>query len=137
MVYVRHTNCTCALPQQLIGDAMGNNTVTPTTAEVCVRRKVKGGWYVYTCDQLPGMYVAHADDRVAYNDVPGSIAALLKLDLGMDCTVSHKVPYHEFVRVSGLDGARGVMDERTQDLIDSDAEQHFQYIVQQVAHLSR
>ena len=45
---------------------------------------------MYTCDQLQGLYVAHVDDRVAYNDLPKSIAALIKLNFGLECIVSHK-----------------------------------------------
>jgi hypothetical protein len=115
---------------------MGQNAVG-TATEVSVRRKVKDGWHVYTCDQLPGLYVAHPDDRIAYNDVPGSIAALLRLNYGMECVVAHKVPYHDFIRMSDLDGARGVLEERTQELIDSQVDQYFQFTLQQVKQLSR
>jgi hypothetical protein len=98
---------------------------------------VKDGWHVYTCDQLPGLYVAHPDDRVAYNDVPKAIAALLKLNFGLNCTVNHKVPYQAFIRASESGGARGVMEERTQELIDNHGDQYFQFILQQVARLNR
>jgi hypothetical protein len=86
----------------------GESMSVPTTTDISVKRKVKDGWHVYTCDQLPGLYVAHVDDRVAYNDVPRSVESLLKLNFGMDCKVSHKVSYADFVRQCGIGGARGV-----------------------------
>ena len=115
---------------------MGHITSSPGT-EVSVRRKAQDGWFVYTCDQLPGLYVAHADDRVAYDDLPRSISALIKLDFGMDCTVVHKVSYREFVRACASDESRKTMEDRTQDLISNHDGQYFQFILQQVANLSR
>lgn len=121
--------------KRLMGKSMGSNKGTRST-EISVRRKAKDGWYVYTCDQLPGLYVAHVDDRVAYDDLPRSISALVKLNFGLDCTVAHKVSYHEFVTSCESDGARKTVKERTKDLIDNHADQYFQFILQQVAHLS-
>lgn len=125
-----------ANPTTANGEDMRNRTGTPST-EISVRRKVRDGWYVYTCDLLPGLYVAHADDRVAYNDLPNSIATLVKLNFGVDCTVAHKVSYHEFVRACGLDGPRGTVEKRTQDLIDDHADQYFEFILQQAPHLNQ
>ena len=102
-----------------------------------MRRKIKDGWFVYTCDQLPGLYVAHPDDRIAYDDLPRSISALVKLNYGVDCTVAHKVSYKEFVRACASDDARETMEERTQELIGDHSDQYFEFILQQVAHLSR
>lgn len=68
------------------------------TTEVLVRRTVKDGWHVYTCDELPGLYVAHTNDRVAYNDLPKAIGALVRLDDKVECTVTHKLAYAEFVQ---------------------------------------
>ena len=112
------------------------NTERALTAEVCVRRKVKDGWHVYTCDQLPGLYVAHVDDRVAYNDIPASIRSLLKLKLNLDCDVSHKVSYSEFVRALESSAARDAMEARTQDLIDDHADQYFHFILQPARHIA-
>jgi hypothetical protein len=72
------------------------------TTEICVRKIVKDGWHVYTCEQLPGLYVAHKNDRTAYDDLPEAIRKLVKLDDGVDCTVSHKLSYAEFVQRARL-----------------------------------
>jgi len=38
-----------------------------------VTRKARDGWFVYTCDDLPGLYVASKNDRIAYNELdPGN-----------------------------------------------------------------
>ena len=89
------------------------------SAEVVVRRKVQDGWQVYTCDQIPGLFVASEDDKAAYNDLPASIRALLFLDFGIECVVSHKLSYVEFVQNMRL-GARAqdAVAERTADLMD-------------------
>ncbi len=100
------------------------------STEVCVRRKVKDGWFVYTCEQLPGLYVAHRDDQVAYNDVPRAIALLLRLDLGITCRVTHKLGYSEFVKQTQLgELAIDNLEDRTRELMDGD---HLPFIVQHV-----
>ena len=60
------------------------------STEVIVTRRARDGWFVYTCDDLPGLFVASQDDRTAFDDLPASIQKLLKLDLGIECRVSHK-----------------------------------------------
>lgn len=61
------------------------------TTEVIVKRREKDGWHVYTCDKLPGLYVAHQNDEIAYNDLPKAIGMLVKLDHGIDCTVRFRM----------------------------------------------
>jgi hypothetical protein len=68
------------------------------STDVVVKRRVRDGWYVYTCDTLPGLLVAGNNDQAAYEDVTTSICVLLKLDYGVDCVVTNKVTYAEFVR---------------------------------------
>ena len=55
------------------------------------------GWHVFMSDDLPGLYVASRDLSVAYDDVARSIQLLLKLDEGLDCTVSPELPLQEFI----------------------------------------
>lgn len=88
--------------------AIGASTV------VIVTRKERDGWFVYTSDDIPGLYVANRDDRVAYNDIPASIRLLVKLNDGIDCQVSHAVSYTEFVRQLR---AKDQLDRRTEDLM--------------------
>ena len=102
------------------------------TTEIQVRRRVKEGWHVYTCDQLPGLYVAHQDDKVAYNDLPKTIQLLVKLDDGIECTVSHKLTYAEFVQRIRLEQrAADNLRARTDELIaDNDAPEYLPFILQ-------
>lgn len=92
--------------------------------EVTVRRTPRDGWFVYTCETLPGLYVAHRDDKVAYDDLPEAIRLLIKLNDHIDCVVSHAVPYAQFVqqfRLSeqGIDEgpAQDALQQRTDDLM--------------------
>ena len=55
------------------------------------------GWHVFVSEDLPGLYVASKDLYSAYHDVAGSIQALLKLDEGIECSVSPEVPLNEFL----------------------------------------
>lgn len=87
------------------------------STEVRVRRKVKDGWFVYTCEQLPGLYVAHPDDAVAYEDLPGAISALFKLDYGVECQVIHKLSYADFVKRLVDQNAAEAVNERTSALM--------------------
>jgi hypothetical protein len=68
------------------------------STEVMVKRRARDGWFVYTCDELPGLFVASQDDRAAYEDVPRSIETLFRLDHGIDCVVTQKLSYAELVK---------------------------------------
>jgi hypothetical protein len=107
------------------GTAMNDRLST----EISVKRRVQDGWYVYTCDQLPGLLVASRDDGVAYNDVPKSIQNLMKLDYNLDCLVFHKVEYREFISRSRLrERAHQAVEDRTHDMM-SDS---FQFTLQEI-----
>ena len=85
--------------------------------EIQVRRRIRDGWHVYTCDALPGLYVASKDDKLAYNDLPKSISRLIELDLGQKVTVTHKVSYDTFMRQLFLRiRAQKAVDELLEDL---------------------
>ena len=64
--------------------------------EVLVERTERDGWYVYTSEQVPGLYVASLDDRIAYEDVPTSISILMEHDLEKKLRVRHQQTYSEF-----------------------------------------
>ena len=89
-----------ALPQAwrleftMISDEDMRNDANSLGTEILVRRKLKDSLFVYTSDQLQGLYVAHVDDKIAYNGLPKSIASLVKLDFGLECIVSHKTSSH-------------------------------------------
>ncbi|SEP41635.1 hypothetical protein SAMN02990966_05948 [Rhodospirillales bacterium URHD0017] len=89
--------------------------------EVVVNRKAKNGFYVYTSDALPGLYVASRDDQRAYDDVLESIRQLYHLDFGMDVEVVHIVSHEEFIaRMPAGERAREIMHDRTADLMADD-----------------
>lgn len=67
------------------------------STELVVKRKAHEGWFVYTCDELPGLFVASQNDRTAFDDLPASIQKLVKLDHGVDCVVTHKLPYSDLI----------------------------------------
>lgn len=104
------------------------------STDIVVTRKVRDGWYVYTCAALPGLLVAGKDDKLAYNDVPDSLRLLLKLDHGKECTVTHKVSYAEFFQNLVLKaGAKAAVEQRTKDLMDDT--QQISFSVAQAASL--
>lgn len=90
--------------------------MTPIATEIQVVRRVRGEWFVYTSDAMPGLYVASKDDKVAYNDLPAAIRMLFKLDFGSEVSVHHKIDYATFMLG---DKARAALEERTRDLMDS------------------
>jgi hypothetical protein len=91
-------------------------------ADIAVRRSFRDGWSIYTCEAIPGLYVANQDDRLAYNDVPKAIALLFKLNWRVSVSVAHKVSYDEFFAKVAL-RARAVeaVKNRTNDLIDHES----------------
>jgi hypothetical protein len=100
----------------------GVKMATVIEVPITVHRKVRDGWYVYTCDQLPGLYVASPDDRKAYDDLPTAIRTLVKLTYGTDCLVAHKVEYQDFEDMAGLTGrAAAAIAERTRELLTGNA----------------
>ncbi len=90
--------------------------MTPIATEIHVVRRVRSGWYVYTCEALPGLYVASADDKKAYNDLPTAIRKLFKLDYGHEVSVHHKIDYSAFMLGHQ---AREALEDRTRELMDS------------------
>ena len=72
---------------------------------ICIDYKNVDDWHVFTCQDLPGLYVASGDRETAYNDVSKSIEALLRLDFGIECRAFPEKPFAEFVRQTGADVA--------------------------------
>ena len=73
------------------------------------------GWHVFVSDDLPGLYVASKDLYSAYHDVANSIQSLLKLDEGIDCTVSPEVSLQDFLaalRGGAADNGNVVLPKR-------------------------
>lgn len=55
------------------------------------------GWHVFQADDMPGLYVASKDPVKAFNDVALSIKTLVKLDTGVECTVTPERSVKEFI----------------------------------------
>lgn len=97
--------------------------------DIVVDRTARDGVFLYTCAELPGLFVVHKDDRVAYDDVPRSIQALFKLDHGLNCKVTQKLSYSEFVQQISLKAkARDAVADRTRELMSE--HRRFSYTVQ-------
>ena len=55
------------------------------------------GWHVFQADDMPGLYVASKDAAKAFNDVAQSIRTLVRLDTGVECTVTPERSVKEFL----------------------------------------
>jgi hypothetical protein len=88
--------------------------------DISVRRRLREGWYIYTCEAIPGLFIASKDDRKAYEDVPKAIKLLFRLDWGVEVSVAHKVGYDAFFGKIRL-GERAVsaVQDRTNDLMEN------------------
>src|SRR5262249_54817976 len=102
------------------GPSRVQSTVSPMTfiaTEIQVLRRTRGGWHVYTCEALPGLYVASKDDKKAYNDLPTALKLLFKLDHGVDVSVHHKTDYASFMaQIEMGRRAREAVEARTRDM---------------------
>ncbi len=94
--------------------------MTGTATEIQVIRRSRNGWHIYTCEALPGLYVASKDDKKAYYDLPNAIRMLYKLDYGATVSVFHKADYDSFMKQLEL-GTRAAesIEERTREMMDS------------------
>lgn len=72
-----------------------------TVTTICAKYKHVDGWHTFVSDELPGLYVAHKDAKVAFEDVGPSIALLMRLDHGVECEVIPELPLNDFLRAHG------------------------------------
>jgi hypothetical protein len=72
--------------------------MTELTTSIGVFYKHADGWHVFTCKELPGLYIASKDAELAYNDVPVAIEKLLELDFGVKCKAVPELSFAEFVK---------------------------------------
>lgn len=63
--------------------------------------------HIFRSPDLPGLLVAHADAKTAFNDVGPSIETLLLLEAGIECTVLAEVPFKDFMQTHGDGEALG------------------------------
>jgi hypothetical protein len=116
---------------------MSANLATVVEVPITVHRQVRDGWFVYTCDQLPGLYVASQDDKKAYNDLPNAISKLVKLTFGVECIVALKEEHAGFEDLALSERALQAVADRTYELLASgngDLSLVVQCIRNEVAH---
>jgi hypothetical protein len=49
--------------------------MTESATEIQVVRRNRAGWHIYTCEALPGLYVASKDDKTADVSVHPTVLA--------------------------------------------------------------
>ena len=96
------------------------------STEIRVRYRERDGWHVFTCEELPGLFVASMDRKLAFSDLPDAIRMLLKLDFKRDYVISHKLTYGEFVQRNWLSQrAQSAVNSRTEQLVNEGADAIF------------
>ena len=75
-------------------------------SSIRVDYKHRDGWHIFTCEALPGLYVASEDAKRAYNDVAVAVKMLLSLDYAMECQVQPETPFDEFASVNHVRTSR-------------------------------
>ena len=111
------------------GKAMGVKLATLLEIRIKVRRQERDGWFVYTCDQLLGLYVASQDDKRAYHDVPTAIRKLVKLTFGIDCIVVRKEARKSFEDLALSQRASQAVADHTHELLAA-GKRDFSLVVQ-------
>ena len=100
--------------------AKGKAMTAEMATVIHVHREVRDNWYIYTSDQLAGLYLASPDDRKAYDDLPAAIRELIRLESGVECRVVHVIDYREFQeRMRLATRAVSAVAERTTELLRS------------------
>ena len=93
------------------------------STEISVRYCERDGWHLFTCGDLPGLFVASKDRKLAFSDLPDAIRMLLKLDFKRNYVVSHKLAYEEFVKRNWLSRrAQSAVNTRTEYLVSNGAD---------------
>ena len=64
---------------------------------ICVRYKCVDDWHVFQSEEVPGLYIASRDARLAFEDVAPAIKLLMKLNEGVDCEVVPEASFKEFI----------------------------------------
>ena len=83
--------------------------------EIDVRYREKEGWHLFTCDALPGLFVASSDRQKAFHDLPKAIKRLHELDHGGEWVVFSRMTYEAFLKMREDEQreARRIVEERT------------------------
>jgi hypothetical protein len=100
--------------------------MTELTTSIGVCYKHADGWHVFTCKELPGLYIASKDVERAYNDVPVAVEKLLQLDFGMKCKAVAELSFADFLKAQQQHqqqriASRGHRPHRHHDVDSDDA----------------
>lgn len=76
---------------------MRNHDSTPIEATILVDYQVIDGWHVFTSTQVKGLYVAHPDQRMAYDAIGPTIEKLLAENERVLATVSPALTFDAFL----------------------------------------
>lgn len=80
-----------------ISTPMRNHDSTPIEATILVDYQVIDGWHVFTSTQVKGLYVAHPDQRMAYDAIGPTIEKLLAENERVLATVSPALTFDAFL----------------------------------------
>lgn len=67
------------------------------TTSICVSYKYAEDWHVFSSDDLPGLYVASKDARVAFQDVATSIEKLIFLNESVRIKAIPELSFKQFL----------------------------------------
>jgi len=62
-----------------------------------VRHRLVEGMHMFDSAQMPGFFVANRDPKRAYDAISTTLAKLVMLDTGVECTVAPEVSFAEFI----------------------------------------
>lgn len=67
------------------------------TTSICVSHKYVEDWHVFSSDDLPGLYVASKDARIAFEDVATSIEKLVLLNESLHIKAAPEMSFKQFL----------------------------------------
>jgi hypothetical protein len=70
----------------------------PVEATILVDYRVVDGWHVFTSKQVRGLYVAHPDQKLAFEAIGPSIEKLLELNEHVSASVRPALSFDAFLK---------------------------------------
>lgn len=71
-----------------------------TQTSIDIDHRCIEGIHIFTAVALPGLYVAHTDVAIAFNDVSPSIETLIQLNEHVRCKATPEVTLEQFLSTS-------------------------------------
>lgn len=82
------------------------------SASIEVTHKEVDGNHIFEAEQMPGLYIASADPRVAFEAIAPAIEKLIKLDTGMVVRVAPEIPFTKFISTTRSEKTAAVARQR-------------------------